>query len=159
MTLNLTLHDDDLREMPAELRDKLLEWYFSHAPSVVNASGDPAIPKVPKRKESGRISFPEFVREGSLKPGAQLVCKTLRHQRRGGSERFIEAGKVLADGSVEYNGQSYDVPSKLAVDVINNNGGNAEALNGYDYLFVRSSNRSLQKLGKLRDRLLKAGSA
>jgi len=30
-------------------------------------------------------------------------------------------------------------PSKLAVTVVNTNGGKTEALNGYDYLFVRSS--------------------
>ena len=50
---------------------------------------------------------------------------------------------------MEYRGQVFDVPSKLAVEVINSNGTKTKAVNGYDYLMVRSSN-GLVPLGELR---------
>jgi hypothetical protein len=109
---------------------------------------------VPRREESGRVSFPEFFRAGLLAPGNELVCRTLKRQRRGGEDQFIGAGKVLSDGGVEYRGRRHDTPSKLAVEVINTNGGKTAALNGYDYLFVRSSN-GLVPLNKLRDEFLR----
>ena len=74
-------------------------------------------------------------------------------QIRKGAEPYIEAGKVLADGCVEYRGQNFVVPSKLAVAVVNANGGEAKALNGYDYLYVCVSNK-LVLLQELRDRFL-----
>jgi hypothetical protein len=167
MAFGIMLNESDLREMPSDLRDNLLKWYFNRDASAVGSppyadSAPTAAPvtvsAVPRREESGRISFPEFVRAGLLVPGDGLVCRALKRQRRGGSEGFIEAGKVLADGSVEYRGRRYEVPSKLAVDAVNTNGGNTEALNGYDYLFVRSS-KGLVPLHALRDRFLKHGSA
>jgi hypothetical protein len=94
------------------------------------------------------------MRAGLLAPGNELVCKTLKSQQRGGGDPFIDAGKILADGSVEYRGRRYDIPSKLAVEVVNTNGGKTAALNGYDYLFVRSSN-GLVPLDKLRDGFLR----
>lgn len=160
MTFGIVLNETDLREMPPDLRDHLLKWYFARSSSIAGSPSPPApgpvlpeIAAVPRREESGRVSFPEFMRAGLLAPGNQLVCRTLKRQQRGGGERFIEAGKVLADGSVEYRERRYDVPSKLAVAVINTNGGKTEALNGYDYLFVRSSNGPVP-LHKLRDRFL-----
>ena len=160
MNFGVVLNESDLREMPPDLRDHLLKWYFDRSPSGNGSPSprpaDPALPAiaaVPRREESGRVSFPEFLRAGLLAPGNELVCRTLKRQQRGGGDRFIEAGKVLADGSVEYRGRRYDIPSKLAVTVINTSGGKTEALNGYDYLFVRSSS-GLVPLSKLRDRFL-----
>jgi len=157
MNFGVVLNESDLREMPPDLRDHLLKWYFDRSPSGNGSpSPDPALPAiaaVPRREESGRVSFPEFLRAGLLAPGNELVCRTLKRQQRGGGDPFIEAGKVLADGSVEYRGRRYDIPSKLAVTVINTSGGKTEALNGYDYLFVRSSS-GLVPLSKLRDRFL-----
>ena len=100
------------------------------------------------------MSFPELVRAGILQPGAEIKCKALMRQIRKGAEPYIEAGKVLADGCVEYRGQNFVVPSKLAVAVVNANGGEAKALNGYDYLFVRLTD-GIVKLKELRDRFLK----
>ncbi len=162
MSFGIVLNETDLREMPPDLRDHLLKWYFGRSPATAG-SPSPPIPGasvtelmgVPRREESGRVSFPEFMRAGLLAPGNELVCRTLKRQQRGGGDRFVDAGKVLADGSVEYRGRRYDVPSKLAVAVINTNGGKTEALNGYDYLFVRSSN-GLVPLNKLRDTFLRA---
>lgn len=161
MSFGIVLNESDLREMPPDLRDQLLKWYFDRSPSGVGSPSPPtpgpalpAIAAVPRREESGRVSFPEFVRAGLLVPGNELVCRTLKRQQRGGGDRFIEAGKVLADGSVEYRGRRYDIPSKLAVTVINTNGGKTEALNGYDYLFVRSSS-GVVPLSKLRDGFLR----
>lgn len=161
MDFGIALNESDLREMPPDLRDHLLKWYFDRSPSGVASPSQPepspplpAIAAVPRREESGRVSFPEFVRAGLLAAGNEIVCKTLKRQQRGGGDRFIEAGKVLADGSVEYRGRRYDIPSKLAVTVINTNGGKTEALNGYDYLFVRSSSGAV-RLSKLRDRFLR----
>jgi hypothetical protein len=105
----------------------------------------------PMKEGIERVSFPEFVRAGLLKPGDVILCRALKRQQRAGSGRTIEAGKVLPDGTVEYKERRYDVPSKLAVDVINTNGGSAKALNGYDYLFVRSSKGDMP-LHELRDR-------
>jgi len=148
--------------MPVELRDGLLKWYFSRSCSTGESppNGTRAYPAstassaVPRREESGRISFRQFVQVSLLAPGDAVVCRALKRQRRGGGEPFIEAGKVLADGTVEYNGRRYEVPSKLAVDVVNANGGKTAALNGYDYIFVRSS-KGLVPLSELRDRFLK----
>lgn len=163
MSFGIALNETDLREMPADLREQLLKWYFDRSPSGVTSPSQrepspppplPAIAAVPRREESGRVSFPEFVRTGLLAPGNEIVCRTLKRQQRGGGDRFIEAGKVLADGSVEYRGRRYDIPSKLAVTVVNTNGGKTEALNGYDYLFVRSSS-GVVPLSKLRDGFLR----
>jgi hypothetical protein len=118
MTFGIVLNEGDLREMPPDLRDHLLKWYFGRSSSNAGSSSPPApdpvtpqIAPVPRREESGRVSFPEFMRAGLVAPGNELVCRTLKRQQRGGGERFIEAGKVLADGSVEYRGRRYDVPS------------------------------------------------
>jgi hypothetical protein len=162
MSFGILLNESDLRDMPTDLRDHLLKWYFDRSPSAVAhpsaTTPEPSVAEngVPRREERGRVTFPEFLRAGLLATGDELVCKTLKRQRRGGGDQFIEAGKVLADGRVEYRGRGYDVPSKLAVEVINTNGGKTEALNGYDYLMVRSSN-GLVPLNKLRDRLLRDG--
>jgi hypothetical protein len=147
--------------MPTDLREYLLKWYFDRSPGGVThppaTTPEPSAADtgVPRREERGRVSFPEFLRAGLLAPGDQLVCKTLKRQQRGGEEQFIDAGKVLADGRVEYRGRGYDVPSKLAVEVVNTNGGKTDALNGYDYLMVRSSNGRRVPLKKLRDRLIR----
>jgi hypothetical protein len=159
MNFGIVLNESDLREMPPDLRDQLLKWYFDRSSSgVVSASPHmldarpPVMAAVPRREERGRASFPDLVRAGLMSPGDELVCKTLKRQQRGGKDQFIEAGKVLANGGVEYGGQRYDIPSKLAVIVINANGGKTDAVNGYDYLFVRSP-KGLVPLSKLRDEL------
>ena len=162
MAFQIMLSESDLRKMDQVLRDKLLKWYFdqdgltdSSSPSA--ASGSIAAPGAirvsPLPEESGRVSFPELLRAGLLAPGTEVVCKALKRQKRSGAKTYIEAGKVLADGNVNYNGQHYVIPSKLAIDVVNANGGNTKALNGYKYLFVRVSNR-LVPLQELRDRFL-----
>jgi hypothetical protein len=93
------------------------------------------------------------MRAGLIAPGDVIMCNALKRQQRAGGGRAIEAGKMLTDGTVEYKGRRYVVPSKLAVDVVNTNGGNTKALNGYDYLFVRSS-KGNTPLHELRDRYL-----
>jgi hypothetical protein len=149
--------------MDQVLREKLLKWYFDQDGSTVSSPPSPdsgpinateTIQVSPLREEGGRVSFPEFVRAGLLSPGTELICKALKRQKRSGAKTYIEAGKVLADGNVNYRGQHYLIPSKLAVDVVNANGGNTKALNGYDYLFVRVSNR-IVPLKELRDRFAK----
>lgn len=159
MNFGIVLNEGDLRQMPAELRDGLLKWYFNHSRFTVDSppSGAPpassVLAAVPLREDSTRVSFPEFVRAGLLAPGAAIRCRALKRQRRGGGGAFIEAGKVLADGTVEYRGRRYEIPSKLAVEVVNANGGKTAALNGYDYIFVQSSD-GLKPLGELRDQFL-----
>jgi hypothetical protein len=158
--LNILLNENDLREMPSDLRDNLLKWYFSRSTPSVNslppvealAQAPATVLAVPRRVESGRISFSEFARAGLLSPGDELVCMALKRQQRSGGEQYIEAGKVLPDGGVEYRGRRYETPSKLAIAVVNSNGGNTKALNGYEYLFVRSS-KGLISLQELRDHL------
>ena len=159
MNFGIVLNESDLREMPPELRDQLLKWYFDHSPSgLISTSprmlGDasPAMAAVPQREDRGRARFSDLRRAGLISLGDELVCKTLKRQQRGGKDQFIEAGKVLANGSVEYRNQRFDIPSKLAVTVINANGGKTKAVNGYDYLFVRSSS-GMVPLSKLRDEL------
>ena len=154
----IQLNENDLRDMPRDLRESLLNWYFNRPPSSAAPPLPPApvialtsLSAVPMREGTERVSFPEFVRAGLLKPSDVISCRALKRQKRAGAGRAIEAGKVLPDGTVEYKGRRYDVPSKLAVDAINTNGGNTKALNGYDYLFVRSSEGDIP-LHELRDR-------
>lgn len=162
MPINIILNESDLRGMPEDIRDPLLRWYFSRNTSSVNSllitekviKEATAGLALPKRTEIGRISFSEFTRAGLLSPGDELVCMTLKRQQRKSGEQYIEAGKVLPDGSVEYRGRHYETPSKLAIAVVNSNGGNTKALNGYEYLFVRSS-KGFVPLQELRDHLNK----
>ena len=165
MALEIVLRENDLRDMPQELREKLLKWYFEHEGSPdgpIHLATTPLSPKEPvsisrQREQGGRLSFPEFVRADLITPGTELLCKTLRRQQRDGADPFIEAGKVQSDGRVEFRGRYYEIPSQLAVSVVNTNGGNTPALNGYDYLFIRDSNR-LVPLKDLRDKFLKQNS-
>jgi hypothetical protein len=162
MALEIVLRENDLRDMPPDLREKLLKWYFEHEGSAsgpIHSTTTPVSPAEPvsislQREQGGRVSFSEFVRAGLIAPGTELQCKALKRQKRSGTDTYIEAGKVLSDGSVEYRGRHYVIPSKLAVDVVNTNGDNTKALNGYDYLFIRVSNR-LVPLKDLRDRFPK----
>ncbi len=156
----LTLSENQLREMPPDLREMLLKWYFDHGgASSPNSSPDDAgtapdsVPVVLRRQGSRRVTFPELVRAGVLAPGVELVCKALKRQSRNSGEPFIDAGKVQEDGSVEYGGKRHMVPSKLAFEVVNSNGGHTKALNGYDYLFARLDGK-LVPLDELRIRFL-----
>jgi hypothetical protein len=99
-----------------------------------------------------RITFAEFTRAGFLRPGDQIYCKSLKRQQRKGSEAFIKDAKVSANGNVGFLGQRFSNPSKLAVAMVNANGGKAKALNGYDYLFVQSATGPLP-FDELRKRL------
>jgi hypothetical protein len=58
---------------------------------------------------------------------------------------------VHSNGTVEFAGQRFSNPSKLAVAMVNANGGKAKALNGYDYIFVQTTTgpRSLADLREL----------
>ncbi len=161
MALEIVLRENQLRDMPPDLREKLLKWYFEHLdsptiPTVPAAStqGSPIGPSSLSSQRDDRVSFPEFVRAGLLQPGAELECKSLKRQKRSGTGGYLDAGKVRTDGSVEYRGRQYYAPSKLAVAVVNTNGGNTKALNGYDYLFVRRPTGRVQ-LKELRDSLTK----
>jgi hypothetical protein len=133
MALQIVLNENDLRKMDTVLREKLLKWYFD------------------QERSSGLINHTETIQELTLR---ELFCKTLKRQMRNGTKTHIEAGKVLTDGSVCYRDKRYLIPSKLAVDVVNANGGNTKALNGYDYLFVRVSNK-LVSLQELREQFIK----
>lgn len=160
MTFGIVLNESDLREMPPDLREPLLRWYFDQAGTTADPSSAPVsmiaqTPSrmVPRRTESGRVTFSEFVRAGLLVPGTELVCKALKRQKRDGSEAFFEAGTVRADGSVEYRGRHYAIPSTLAVTVVNHNEGHTQALNGYEYLCFRASDK-LVPLRELREQFL-----
>jgi hypothetical protein len=161
MGVGISLVEEDLRAMPQDLRENLLKWYFARDAVRASETGPALVPVsvrpvsiTPRREETGRISFPEFVRAGLLVSGTQVVCRALKRQKRGGGEPYIDAGVVLPDGGVEYRGRRFEVPSKLAVQVVNDHGGNTQALNGYDYLFTRIANK-LVPLSELRDRFLK----
>ena len=154
MGFQLVLSESDLRKMDQALREKLLKWYFdqdrtpSPASDTINAT-------VPLRSaDSDRVSFPELMRAGLLPEGTEIYCRALKRQKRSGTKTHLEAGKVLTDGSVQYRGKQYLVPSKLAVDVVNTNGGSTKAINGYQYLFIRESNRPVH-LQELRERFFK----
>lgn len=158
MSFQISLSENDLRKMDSDLRERLLKWYFDNDKSEINPSTLPVSSQNnsnrgthPLRVDGNRVSFPEFMRADLIPPGTELFCKTLKRQKRHGLTTFIEAGKMSTDGTVDYLGQHYVVPSKLAVDVINTNGGNTEALNGYDYIYVRISDAMIQ-LKELRDR-------
>lgn len=163
MAFTVVFDEGDLRRMPSELRERVLKWYFDESglktgtePPRTSALLDALSPisVVPRRKEAGRISFREFTRAGLLAPGDEVLCKALKRQKRDGGEPYLEAGKVSEDGYVQFQDRRYDVPSDLAVTVVNANGGKTKALNGYDYLVIRHGKR-LVPLHELRDRFLK----
>ena len=166
MALSVLLGESDLRVMPPELRERLLTWYFNRPvqtlidpqpqaetlnkeiPSVV---GDPNV-------DSRRITFPELVKAGLLRPGEVLRCRPLKRQKRSGLEKFIGGATVGNDGSVIFGDEKYAVPSKLAKAMLNANGGNAVATNGYDYLFVETP-KGFVRLAELRQKAIGADPA
>jgi hypothetical protein len=166
MAFSIFLGEDDLRRMPTPLRETLLRWYFDERQPTPSAdlhkaqSAIEAVP-LPARKidldsfvdGSRRVTFAELVKIGFLKPGDEIYCKSLKRQQRAGSEVFIKEAKVAANGTVDFLGRTFSNPSKLAVAMVNANGGEAKALNGYDYLFVQSAVGPLP-LEELRRRLI-----
>ena len=58
------------------------------------------------------------------------------------------------NGTVGFLSRRFSNPSKLAVAMVNANGGEAKALNGYDYLFIQSPDDGLLSLEELRGRLI-----
>jgi hypothetical protein len=162
MQITMTLNDNDLQNMPKDLRDQLLQWHFSRNCSSPDSPANFKLASpvstvgtiVPLRQDGGRISFPALLREGLLASGQDILCRTLKRQQRAGTDAFIEAGKVVPSGMVEYDGHRYAVPSRLALVVLNANGGGARAVNGYDYIFVKSP-EGLMSLKKLREKLPK----
>lgn len=162
MALCVFLTEEDLRSMPPELRERLLKWYFDNRPPKTPPQSAPTVEihpePVPQRgaddlsPDTKRITFPELVKAGLLRPGEEIYCRTLKRQQRKGLEAFIRGAKVVTDGRIEFQGQKFSGPSKLARAMVNANGGKAEALNGYDYLFVQTA-KGLVRLDELRERV------
>jgi len=56
---------------------------------------------------------------GLLRTGDGILCRALTRQRRQGQPSYIKGATVAADGSVEFRGQKFYKPSKLAVEMVN----------------------------------------
>jgi RAMA domain-containing protein len=144
-----------------ELRERLLAWYFDRtAPSIVNPQPAASIDEAPSitidpNVDSRRITFPELVKAGLLRPGQSLRCRPLKRQKRNGLDTFIEGAKVADDGSVAFQGNKFFVPSQLVKAMLNANGGKVVASNGYDYIFVEGAT-GLVRLSELRQQLMGA---
>lgn len=164
MPISLSIGEDELRRMPEELREALLKWYLDTRPIgsqegagssfVVKTKADPIAPNgLDGAGDSGRrVIFPELVAKRLLRPGDRIWCKALKRQQRKGSEPYIEGATVSADGSVEFQGRRFTVPSQLALAMVNAGNGKAKALNGYDYLFVQTA-RGMASLEEIRKEL------
>jgi hypothetical protein len=162
--LSMTLSESDLRKMPPALRDPLLKWYFernvvsleSTEPAVTSIDSPvaPDSKNVPENSEETdrRVTFGELVRARLLSAGDELYCRALKRQKKSGAGPYIQAGRVAPDGRVEFQGQKYSKPSNLAVTVVNASGGRVQALNGYDYLFVKCDG-AMVPLNSLRNQL------
>jgi hypothetical protein len=107
--------------------------------------------------DSKRVSFQQLVRAQLLSPGDEILCRTLKRQQRKGEGKFLAGATVTADGTVEYKGERFSIPSKLAFRMVNANGGHTKALNGYDYIFVKTAN-GITPLNELRERFLRVAS-
>ena len=168
MDLSLILNEEDLRVMPPALREGLFRWYFARqsgasakvqkASATIEMAGDmnteqSGEPYPSPDNGSRRVTFAELVRGGFLKRGAEIWCRSLKRQQRAGAEDYIKGAKIADTGAVVYQGRQYSNPSKLAVAMVNANGGKTEALNGYAYLFVRSGS-DLTALDALRKQML-----
>ena len=97
---------------------------------------------------------------GLLRTGDRIQCRALTRQRRQGQPSHIKRATVATDGSVEFEGQKFYKPSKLAVAMVNSAATDpkqrAKALNGYDYLLADTSNGPVS-LHELRKKLLASG--
>jgi len=165
MALSIILGEDQLRSMPADLREALLTWYFDRPPRSVPDRAEPlptsAVPpqaaaevEVSDASEDvRRITFPELARARLLRPGYGICCRALKRQQRSGVSAWIEGATVSGDGRVEFRGEKFSSPSKLAKAMVNANGGKTPALNGYDYLFVQTG-KGLVRLDQLREKLV-----
>lgn len=175
MPFSIVLSEDDLRSMDIQLREGLLKWYFGTAKSQQGshfgvATRDGRVPlattngpneglhseEVVKEMNSNRrVTFPEFLAEGLIQPGDEIWCRALKRDRRHGADDFVRGAEVTAEGSVEFKGRTFFNPSKLALAMANSNQGSrpALALNGYDYLFVKSG-RGLVSLNEKRAELM-----
>jgi Restriction Enzyme Adenine Methylase Associated len=164
MPNSIQIDAGDLLRMPKELRDKLAEWYKDGQSTPSASKTTPSLPPqlaanaaaTPKRQ----VMFRELVNAGLLNPGDDIQCRTLTRQRRQGQPSYVKGATVAADGSVEFKGQKFYKPSKLAVAMVNSAATDpkqrAKALNGYDYLFAGTSN-GLVSLDELRKKLLASG--
>jgi hypothetical protein len=166
MTLSIILDEEDLRALPANIREPLLRWYFdsraAKAPAAspqVQPQPVPSSPTPPTADDdSRRVTFKKLVTAGLLKTGEEIHCRTLKRQQRAGKPKYITGAKVTPNGAVEFNGEEFQNPSNLAVAMVKQSGGKPTALNGFDYLFVRSGG-SLVPLKSLRDLLARAQAA
>jgi hypothetical protein len=161
MPVSVILGEDDLKSMPSELRVKLLAWYFDDRATAIPAAGQGGSPsgRIPQLDPpdlniaSRRITFPELVRAAMLHVGDEIHCRTLKRQQRKGLDSLIRGAKVTSDGRVEFQEARFSSPSKLAVAMLNANGGKVPASNGYEYLHVQTAH-GLLPLSKLRERLI-----
>lgn len=169
MVMSILLEEDDLFTMPAELRETLLRWYFGgdRRRSTLPATRDAAPPAVAPISrtaahaatlvagdvdDSERVTFAKLVEHRLLKPGQEVLCRSLKRQREAGKPKYLKGAVVAKNGTAEYNGAQYAHPSTLAVEIVRQTGGEPKALNGFDYLFVESTKGPIP-LKKLRDRL------
>src|SRR5262245_39516424 len=104
MAVSLVITEEDLRSMPIGLREELLGWYFGRPfglATVPDSTPDarppaPATPP-PLTPEAKRLSFPDLLRARLLSVGDEILCRSLKRQRRTGGDKLIAGAKVLQD--------------------------------------------------------------
>lgn len=175
MPLSIMLGEEDFRSMDQPLREGLLKWYFERPqtinatpaasqnsnpfdnPTTVSEIEDAQSPETTSREEEGfkRVEFGEFLRAGLISVGDDIWCRSLKREVKRGAPEFIKGAKVTETGSVEFQGQKFFKPSKLALAMVNSNQNPkpAPAVNGYDYLFVKSGG-TLVSIKKKREELM-----
>jgi hypothetical protein len=158
MTISIVLEEEDLATMPTDMRDGLLRWYFDvhRRPPIGRPTVTRVAPAVTaENDESRRITFAKLVAAGLLKPSQEIFCRTLKRQQQKGQSKYLGGARVTKNGAVEFNGSQYAHPSNLAVEMVRQNDGGPTSLNGFDYLFVKSTNAYVP-LKKLRDQFLRS---
>jgi hypothetical protein len=164
MPSTIQIDTEDLLRMPKELRDKLADWYNNRQSGPPSSKATPVPQPQPRNLApvtlNRQVTFPELLNASLLHSGDEIQCRALTRQRRQGQPSHIKGATVAADGSVEFKGQKFYKPSKLAVAMVNSAvidpKQRAKALNGYDYLFAVTT-KGLVSLHELRKQLLASG--
>jgi hypothetical protein len=130
MPLSIVLDEEDLRALPADIRDGLLRSYFAgNRRRQTPAAAPSVLVPITDDDDSGRVTFKKLIAARLLKSGEEIHCRTLKRQQRDGKPKYIKGATVTADGAVEYNGEQFQNPSNLAVAMVKQSGEKPTALN------------------------------
>lgn len=147
--MNINLTEDDLSQMPFELRTRLLHWQMSKM-SVIGQT--PVRQHFSKLKESGkqlslllepenqvpeseanhtRVTLTQLYDAGITKRGMPIRVRLKRDRARELSRSYVNSMEISDRGTIIFQGQEFDIPSPLATEV------NGSAAGGWDYIEIK----------------------